>query len=173
MDDDYLSETRASLGWQTFEETFGEQADRARDLAGEHRAHRSGELISPALADLVRRQLPTALARLDERQRGGGNLEKLLELKAELAAEGRLEHALAVEWALVQLVQLPEAPVDAEVQTVCTLCPVPAGRQPHAATARRRAGKWSVRCPAGAGTTALSRAAIENLERLAAELAHA
>ena len=99
-----------------------------------------------------------------------GNLEKLLELKAELARAGRLEHALAVEWALAQL---PEPPADAELEVFCPLCPVPDGRQPHVAKAQRRAGKWSVRCHAGAGTTALSRVAIENLNRVAAELANA
>ena len=57
MDDPDLSERLAGAGWQTFEEAFGEEADLARELAGEHRAHRMGEIISPALADLVRRQL--------------------------------------------------------------------------------------------------------------------
>jgi hypothetical protein len=57
MDDSDLSEPLAGTGWQTFEEAFGEQAELARELAGEHRAHRMGELISPALAGLVRRQL--------------------------------------------------------------------------------------------------------------------
>jgi hypothetical protein len=57
MDDFDLSERLADAGWQTFEEAFGEQADLARELAGEHRAHRMGEFISPSLADLVRRQM--------------------------------------------------------------------------------------------------------------------
>ena len=66
MDDSDLGEWLADAGWQTFEEAFGEQADLARELAGEHRAHRMGELISPALADLVRRLLRS----LVEKKRG-------------------------------------------------------------------------------------------------------
>ena len=68
MDDSDLSEPLAGNGWQTFEEAFGEQADLARGLAGNARALRRGDLISPALAGLVRRKIAAAQARQSSAQ---------------------------------------------------------------------------------------------------------
>lgn len=107
------------------------------------------------------------------------NMQTLLALKDELSATGMLKQAVAIEWALGLLADHPEAivaapPPDVDLVTVCTTCPIKQGKRPHEAKASRKRGRWSVSCRRGAGTTLLSKEALESFERRAAEvLGHA
>jgi len=93
MDDSDLSEPLAGNGWQTFEEAFGEQADLARGLAGNARALRRGDLISPALAGLVRRKIAAAQARQSSAQQLAPATLDELQRKAPSAAQRRMRAA--------------------------------------------------------------------------------
>lgn len=60
--DQELDTIYVGLGWRTYEQAFGDRAEAARAACrsiGEHanRAHTRGELLSPRLLDLVRREL--------------------------------------------------------------------------------------------------------------------
>ena len=94
MDDSDLSDALAGNGWLTFEEAFGEQADLARGLAGNGRAHRKGDLISPALAGLVRRKIAAARARQSSAQQLAPATLDELQKKAPSAAQRRMRAAL-------------------------------------------------------------------------------
>jgi hypothetical protein len=94
MDDSDLSDALAGNGWLTFEEAFGEQADLARGLAGNGRAHRKGDLISPALAGLVRRKIAAAQARQSSAQHLAPATLDELQKKTPSAAQRRMRAAL-------------------------------------------------------------------------------